>query len=94
MLAAAIREAAVAGQPILVTGCGTSEHAAVAGVEILRDALRTAGLPTSTLAGEQALELSLDPVGSGLVVDVPRRRNARDERGARRVQAPVPARPS
>ena len=70
VLAAAIREAAVAGQPILVTGCGTSEHAALAGVEILRDALRTAGLPTSTLAGVQALELSLDPVGSGLVVGV------------------------
>ena len=70
VLAAAIREAAVAGRPILVTGCGTSEHAALAGVEILRDALRTAGLPTSTLAGEQALELSLDPVGSGLVVGV------------------------
>lgn len=44
-LAAAIRESAERGAPILVTGCGTSEHGALATVEVLRDALRTAGLP-------------------------------------------------
>jgi fructoselysine-6-P-deglycase FrlB-like protein len=44
-LAAAVRAAAGAGQPILVTGCGTSEHGALATVEILREGLRTAGLP-------------------------------------------------
>lgn len=44
-LAAAVRAAAEAGQPIIVTGCGTSEHGALATVEILREALRTAGLP-------------------------------------------------
>jgi glucosamine--fructose-6-phosphate aminotransferase (isomerizing) len=44
-LAAAIRAAAERGQPVLVTGCGTSEHGALATVEILREALRTAGLP-------------------------------------------------
>jgi glucosamine--fructose-6-phosphate aminotransferase (isomerizing) len=44
-LAAAVRAAAEAGRPILVTGCGTSEHGALATVEILREALRSAGLP-------------------------------------------------
>lgn len=44
-LAAAIRAAAEQGRPILVTGCGTSEHGALGTVEILREALRTAGLP-------------------------------------------------
>jgi fructoselysine-6-P-deglycase FrlB-like protein len=44
-LAAAVREAAARGGPIIVTGCGTSEHAAMAITEILREALRTAGLP-------------------------------------------------
>ncbi len=44
-LAGAVRAAAEAGKPILVTGCGTSEHGALATVEILREALRTAGLP-------------------------------------------------
>ncbi|MBI2780986.1 MAG: hypothetical protein HYX55_04200 [Chloroflexi bacterium] len=44
-LAAAVRAAAEAGRPTLVTGCGTSEHGALAAMEILREALRTAGLP-------------------------------------------------
>ena len=44
-LAMAIRATAEQGQPILVTGCGTSEHGALGTVEILREAMRTAGLP-------------------------------------------------
>ena len=44
-LAMAVRASAAAGKPVLVTGCGTSEHGAVAVAEILREALRTAGLP-------------------------------------------------
>jgi len=44
-LAAVIAEAARAGNPVVVTGCGTSEHAALGTVEILRDAMRSAGLP-------------------------------------------------
>jgi fructoselysine-6-P-deglycase FrlB-like protein len=44
-LAMAIRASAAAHKPIIVTGCGTSEHGALASVEILREALRTAGLP-------------------------------------------------
>src|SRR5204862_2538670 len=38
-LAAAIRDAAERAAPILVTGCGTSEHAAQAVVEALREVM-------------------------------------------------------
>jgi Glucosamine 6-phosphate synthetase, contains amidotransferase and phosphosugar isomerase domains len=77
-LAAAVREAAARGQPILVTGCGTSEHGALGTVEILRDALRTAGLPwrlgqAGAPSAVQAFEGSLeDWLGGdgGLVVGV------------------------
>jgi glutamine---fructose-6-phosphate transaminase (isomerizing) len=44
-LAIAIRETAQRGRPIIVTGCGTSEHGALAVTEILREAMRGAGLP-------------------------------------------------
>jgi fructoselysine-6-P-deglycase FrlB-like protein len=74
-LAAALREAAARGQPILVTGCGTSEHGALGTVEILRDALRTAGLPWQLGRGGapvavQAFEGSLEDwlAGEGGVV--------------------------
>jgi glutamine---fructose-6-phosphate transaminase (isomerizing) len=64
-LATAIREAAQAGRPIVVTGCGTSEHGALAVAEILREAMRTAGLPWRLGEGgapipAQALEAALD----------------------------------
>lgn len=44
-LAAAVRAGAANGRQVIVTGCGTSEHGALGTVEILREALRTAGLP-------------------------------------------------
>jgi fructoselysine-6-P-deglycase FrlB-like protein len=63
--ATAVRETASAGRSILVTGCGTSEHGALAVAEILREAMRAAGLPwRSGEAGApvaaQALEAALD----------------------------------
>lgn len=77
-LAAAIREAAVNGRPILLTGCGTSEHGALAGAEILGEAMRTAGLPAGTGEGSapvavQAFEASLEEslgVRGGLVIGI------------------------
>jgi fructoselysine-6-P-deglycase FrlB-like protein len=69
-LAEAIAETASAGRPIVLTGCGTSEHAALAAHEILREALRTASLPESGLATAQAFELSLDPPSRGLVIGI------------------------
>jgi fructoselysine-6-P-deglycase FrlB-like protein len=44
-MAMSVRASAAAATPIVVTGCGTSEHGAIAVAEILREALRTAGLP-------------------------------------------------
>ena len=69
-LAAAIREAAFAGAPVVVTGCGTSEHAALGAAEVLREAWRTAGLPGNGPSAAQAFELSLDPPAAGLVIGV------------------------
>ncbi len=67
-LAELIRDAAEAGGPVLVTGCGTSEHAAMAVAGILRDAWRTAGLPGWGPVSAQAFELSLEPPSDGLVI--------------------------
>lgn len=44
-VAMAVRASAAAGRPVIVTGCGTSEHGAIAVAEVLREALRAAGLP-------------------------------------------------
>ena len=46
-LAAALREAAAAGAPVTVVGCGTSEHGALGLAEIVRDAWGRAELPGS-----------------------------------------------
>ncbi len=80
-LARAVRRAAAAGEPIVVTGCGTSEHAAQGVAQILAAALSAAPLrPTATGAMRprpilqpvpaQAFELSLDPPSQGLVIGV------------------------
>jgi fructoselysine-6-P-deglycase FrlB-like protein len=69
-LATAIATAARAGRPIVVTGCGTSEHAALGAVEILREAARAAGLPGPGPVAAQAFELSLDPPADALVIGV------------------------
>jgi glucosamine--fructose-6-phosphate aminotransferase (isomerizing) len=74
-LAAEVKRAASEGQPILLVGCGTSETAAQASAEILREGLASAGLPmapgragvpTALQAFEAALEDDL--VGRGGVV--------------------------
>ena len=71
-LAGAIGQAASSGAPIVVTGCGTSEHAAQAVVEILREGLRAGGLPSgpTTIVAAQAFELALDPPTGGLVIGI------------------------
>lgn len=69
-LAAAVREAAAVGAPVLVTGCGTSEHAAMGAAAILRDAWRRAGLPGWGPVSAQAFELAHEPPGGGLVIGV------------------------
>ena len=69
-LADEIRTALTGGDPVIVTGCGTSEHAALAAVEILRDAAVAAGLPHEPVASAQAFELSLEAPARGLVIGV------------------------
>ena len=73
-LAEQIRATAFRRATIVVTGCGTSEHGAQAAAEILRDAMRTAGLPWRLGEGgapvaAQAFEASLeDELGAGGLV--------------------------
>lgn len=71
-IAGVIGQAASSGAPIIVTGCGTSEHAALAVAEILREGLRSGGLPSgpSTVAAAQAFELAFDPPTGGLVIGI------------------------
>jgi fructoselysine-6-P-deglycase FrlB-like protein len=69
-LATEIRATLEAGDTVILTGCGTSEHAALAAAEILRDAALAAGLPNALVSSEQAFELSLAPPARGLVIGI------------------------
>ena len=69
-LAMEIRATLEAGDPVILTGCGTSEHAAQAAAEILREAARAAELPNAVVSSEQAFELSLAPPTRGLVIGI------------------------
>jgi glutamine---fructose-6-phosphate transaminase (isomerizing) len=69
-LAETIRATLTAGDPVIVTGCGTSEHAALAAAEILREAAVAVGLLGATVTSEQAFELSLASSARGLVIGV------------------------
>ena len=68
-LAALIRESAGDGQ-VVVTGCGTSEHAAIGVAVQLAGAWREARLHGLAPVAAQAFELALDPPGAGLVIGV------------------------
>ena len=69
-LAAAVSACASGGEPVVFTGCGTSEHAAMAVAAILREGWRAAGLAGRGPVAAQAFELSLDPPAEGLVVGI------------------------
>jgi glutamine---fructose-6-phosphate transaminase (isomerizing) len=64
-LASHVRKAVEAGEPVLFTGCGTSEHAARAAQAIVGDAL-----PTARLASRDAFETRLALPTGGLVVAI------------------------
>ena len=64
-LASHVRRATDAGEPVLFTGCGTSEHAARAARAIVGDAL-----PDATLASRDAFEARLAHPTGGLVVAI------------------------
>jgi glutamine---fructose-6-phosphate transaminase (isomerizing) len=69
-LAAEIRSAAGRGEPLLTTGCGTSEHAAIAIAALLDDALREAGVEDPRVAPVQAFELARRPPERGVVLGI------------------------
>jgi fructoselysine-6-P-deglycase FrlB-like protein len=69
-LASAVREAGATGTPVVVTGCGTSEHGAMAAAAILREAWHGAGLPGWGPISVQAFELAQDAPGRGLVIGI------------------------
>ncbi len=58
------------GEPIVVTGCGTSEHGAMAVAELLDAALRHRGAGGGRVEARQALEAALDPRAGGLCIAV------------------------
>jgi glutamine---fructose-6-phosphate transaminase (isomerizing) len=69
-LADVIRSTVTSGAPIVITGCGTSETAAMGMVDILRDAIRASGQSDAMVISEQAFELAQDPPSRGLVIGV------------------------
>ena len=64
-LASHLRQAVDTGEPVLFTGCGTSEHAARAGHAIVGDAM-----PGATLSVRDAFEAQFAPPAGGLVVAI------------------------
>ncbi len=67
-LASTVREAVSAGQPILTTGCGSSEHAAMGIAILLSEAL---DLPSGReVRAVQALETLRRPLREGLLIAV------------------------
>jgi fructoselysine-6-P-deglycase FrlB-like protein len=73
-LAAAIRRTLEKGEPVIVAGCGTSEHgaqafAAIAGDAAIRGDVRGADRPGAILAA-QAFEAALAPQRGGLVIGI------------------------
>ncbi len=75
-LADAVRSSLRSGHPVVVTGCGTSEHGAIAVAGILREAVASAGVrppghsSRQAISDAQAFELSLDAPSSGLVIGI------------------------
>ena len=67
-LAQAMRSTIAAGRDVVVVGCGTSEHGAMAAAAILAPAFRAAG--AGRIVARQALEAALAPQDAGLLVGI------------------------
>ena len=68
-IAAAVLQAAGEGAPIVVTGCGTSEHGAMAVAELIGQALRDLG-SAARVESRQALDAALDARAGGVCIGV------------------------
>jgi glutamine---fructose-6-phosphate transaminase (isomerizing) len=69
-LAAAIREASAGPASVAVVGCGSSEHAALAGAALLDRALAEPGAPRGRVVARQAFEAMLEPPPAQLVLGI------------------------
>jgi fructoselysine-6-P-deglycase FrlB-like protein len=67
-LAAAVRKAAERGSPVVITGCGTSEHAAMAVAELLTEALDSP--PGHEVRVAEPLAVARRPLRAGVIVGV------------------------
>jgi fructoselysine-6-P-deglycase FrlB-like protein len=70
LLRGAAFDAAAAGEPVVVTGCGTSEHAAMVVAELLTDSFQREGLTTARAEARQALDAALDPRAGGICIAI------------------------
>jgi glutamine---fructose-6-phosphate transaminase (isomerizing) len=66
----AAARALAAGDNVLVVGCGTSEHAAMAIAALLADGLARSSRDTGRIRSRQAFDAALDPPSDGLVIGV------------------------
>jgi glucosamine--fructose-6-phosphate aminotransferase (isomerizing) len=66
-LAARVAAATEAGEPVVLAGCGTSEHAAMAGAALLGAAL---GPEAGLVRARDAFEAALDPQEGGVLVAI------------------------
>jgi fructoselysine-6-P-deglycase FrlB-like protein len=69
-LAAEVLAAAAAGTRIVVVGCGTSEHAALAVAALLDEALAARGRTRGTVVARQAFEAAIEPWPAGLLIAI------------------------
>ena len=70
-LAGWIGAAVDAGEPVTLAGCGTSEHAAMGGAAMLRDAFDHGRLPAARLvAARDSFEAAVDPQSGGVLVGI------------------------
>ncbi|HEX6655111.1 MAG TPA: SIS domain-containing protein [Candidatus Limnocylindria bacterium] len=66
----AIRQAVEAAHRVTFTGCGTSEHAAMAATAVVRETLRADGFADALIGSAQAFELLGRPQRAGVMVAI------------------------
>jgi fructoselysine-6-P-deglycase FrlB-like protein len=69
-LAHLVRAAAAADERVGLTGCGTSEHAALGAAALLDEALAGSGFPRGTVVSRQAFEAALEPWPAWLLIGI------------------------
>lgn len=69
-IAELVKAAADRRSTIVVTGCGTSETAAMAITDLLGDALKRSGISAPLVHSRQALEASLEPWPGGVCIGI------------------------